>query len=600
MTGIPVLAMGPFDKGVADSMNVVANGRGVMRYARNGVLDGLGRLRVRKGTQLAITLMDDQGSPAACTTVCAVVPFQDGCLAVGHSSVTQKFYLYWLNDLLSGWYTTNKVFTASAQATNVGVLWTGAASPAPITIAEGLGVAYIAHSNAGATFKTQKFDASTLPATLAAFQANLDGGGNKDTYFRGVVSFQQALWGWGYGSQAAGDNDRPELLRFSQPFFGPMAQVDNYVIGHRVRSQRERVVAAAVGGEVLFAGTNYSLWGISGFGRDTWDRRPIDDSYGFAGIFAMCAAADGYLYYASHRGPMRVRGVQGPAEPLWPRLSATWPNVTQDTGIVCLFDDAADQVLYLYQNGSSGRVSVLAAYDIIREAFLGPDGDVGLGVYCAAIVSPASTPGPAGPPTAASTTAIGNNIATANWTNGDVTPGTQYQVRWRVQGTSTWVYGPVQDVAGASGSFQLTGLTAGTAYEWAVANIRNGQTSAYLGPSAATQFTTTTDQLSPPTNIVLSSIYNPGKGNFTMTVQWTNSGDSGVSTEVYITGPTMVAPTSGTLPLFATAGVGQASVDKDISATQTGRYWAEVRHVRTGATPSVFAGGPAFIDVEPA
>lgn len=502
--GFPTVPFGPFTKGVVDGANPLLDLKGAARYLRNAYLSGGARLLARPGTQVAMTLMDDQGSPAACTSVVAIVPFGDGALAVGHSTVTQKFYLYWLNDSVGDWYNLSKVAQGTLVASPVGVLWTGAASPESVTIAEGLGVAYIAHANAGSTFKTMKFDSTAgPPATLGAFQADLRGSGLEDTYFRGVASFQQHLWGHGYGSQAAGDNERPELLRFSQPFFAAMRQADSFGVGHRVRSQRERVVGMVVAGQVLYVGTNYSLWPVIGFGRDSWDKsRPLDDSYGFAGPFAAVAARNGWLYYWSHRGPLRVIGFNEP-EPLFESMPVALAGVVNPKYVVATFDPDRDQVIFLYQDADSGRVSRLAAYDVLKGVWLGPDGDIGLGVRSAGLVQPTLAPGPAGPPTAATTTGIGSSVATAGWTNGENGPGTVTQLEYRLQGTGTWLVASASIVAGVV-SYQLTGLSPSTSYEWRAKHIRNGQPTAYLGPVAGSQFTTAADTLLPPTNVGIS------------------------------------------------------------------------------------------------
>ena len=500
--GFPLVRFGPFVRGVIDDANSLLDLTGSARYIRNGALSGAGRLLVRPGTEVALTLMDDQGTPAEVTSVCAIIAFGDGALAVGHSTVTSKFYLYWLNDSLTDWYNTSKALQGTTSPLPVGVLWTGTATPETVFIAEGLGVAYLAHANAGTSFKTRKFDSTAgPPATLTDFQADLRGSGLEDTYFRGVVSFQQHLWGWGYGSQAANDNDRPELLRFGQPFFAAMKQGDSFAVGHRVRSYRERVVAAIVAGSVLYVGTNYSLWPITGFGRNSWDKsRPVDDSYGFAGPFAGTAARNGWLYYWSHRGPLRVIGLNAP-EPLFEGLPKATGRVVSDTKIVATFDADRDQVLFLYQDQTSGRVSRLAAFDTLKEIWLGPDGDIGLGVRSAALVQPTLAPAPAGPPTTASTTNIGSTVATANWVNGEAGPGTKTQVEYRQQGAGNWIVA-TQSVAAGQTSYQITGLQPATAYEWRARHTRNGQGSTYLGPVAGSQFLTT-NGLAPPTAVAL-------------------------------------------------------------------------------------------------
>lgn len=578
MSPLPTKRLGPFLAGVTDAANPLAiEGKNAVRYARNAVLDGIGRLIARSGTAVALTLKDDGGGPATVTSIVALVPFADTVLAVAHSTVTSKFYLYWLKDDLTDWYNSSKVLQGTTNVLPVlAAIWTGIATPSQVFIAEGLNVAYIAHNNAGTSFKTMKFDATVAPATLTAFQANLDGAGVADTYFRGVVSFQQHLWGWGFGSATVGDNDRPELARFSTPFFGAMAASDNFAIGHRVRSIREKIVLGVVGGEVLYFGTNFSLWPVTGFGRNSWDKsRPIDDSYGFAGVRSACAGPNGYLYYWSHRGPMRVLGY-GPPEPLWPRVAQTIAGVVNEQNIVAGYDANVDQIVWLYQDGASGRVSRLCAYDVLREAILGPDGDFGLGVSVMAFLTPifaTVAPGPAGAPTTASTDNIGTTVATAHWVNGDTAPETVTQLEYRTpQGSGAWTIASSSIASGVT-SFQLTGLTGLTAYEWRAKHIRNGISTAYLGPVAGSQFTTI-GQLNPPSNAVLEIAGPYGK------ITWTNSGESNVSTEVWF-------GKVGSEVLVETVAPGGSLAFENWNQGG-GQYDAKLRHVRSGSTASNF------------
>jgi len=582
---VPVKSFGPFPGGVADFANPIAvQGKQVLRFARNCRLDGVGRLIVRGGTQLALTLMDDQGGPAPVTSVQALIQFADAALAVGHSTITSKFYLYWLKADLSDWYNSSKVLQGTAAPLPVAVLWSALANPAPVLIAEGLNVAYIAHN--GGLGQTRYFDTTVTPATINDLLENLDGTGNKTCFFRGVVSFKQALWGWGYGSQAAGDAVRPELLRFTPPFFAAMAAVDNFAVGHRTRSILESIVDCIVCGQIMYVGTNWSIWPIAGDGRDTWDKsRPIDEAYGFWGLRSACAGPNGYLYYWSHRGPLRVIGY-GPPEPLWPRISKAILNIVDNTPLVCVYNSFVDQVQWLYQDQTSGRVSRLVGYDVLREAIVGPDGDVGLGISVMGLIHPITTtvpPGPVGPPTTPSTTGVGSFIATANWVNGDTSPETASQLEYRTpQSTGTWQLASSSIPAGQT-SYQLTGLAPGTAYEWRIKHVRNGISSAYLGPSANTQFSTVA-QLAPPT-ISSFTMQAVGGGLFVVRVQWVNSGESGVSTEVYW-GPQNVNPPT-TLDYTAPPGV---SSNTDTAQTLPSNTWyARVRHVKSGFVSSNYS-----------
>lgn len=95
--------------------------------------------------------------------------------------------------------------------------------------------------------------------------------------------------------------------------------------------------------------------------------------------------------------------------------------------------------------------------------------------------------------------------------------------------------------------------------------------------------------------------YNPNQITYYATVSWQNSGDFGVSTEVFFRGPLGAPPASGTLPSMGSAGKGVSSMDISLGSTpQNGVYYAQVRHTKVGSTPSplspvapVGAFGPA-------
>jgi len=340
---------GPFTKGIVDGANEAIDLRGACRTARNMGLSGIGRFMVAPGTQLAMTLKDDQGTPANITSVLVITPFADWVLAVGHSTATDKFYLYRLESDFSGWYNSGGALQSNLTPEPVGTLWSSATDPAVIYVAEGLGTAYIAHSNAGVTYKTREY---TVSGGLVDMSEDLSGEGAGDVYFRGVVSFNQHLWGWGHGHGTGTENDRPELLRFSGPFFAAFSSSDSMGVGHRVRSARETVVGAVVAGEVLFVGTPYGVWAIAGSGRDSWDKRPIDGAIGFAGGQAAVEGPEGYLYVWSRRGPMRMRSFAN-AEPLWDAVPNTIETISDPSTIVAVHDVDRDQILWVFANASN-------------------------------------------------------------------------------------------------------------------------------------------------------------------------------------------------------------------------------------------------------
>lgn len=588
---LTVKGFGPFLKGVVDGANASLDNSATLRSARHVTLSGKGRLMAGPGSDVAITLMDDQGTPAACTSVVLVKDFADGALAIGHSTVTSKVYLYRLDSLFTGYYDIAAAFHASATAVPVGVLWTASATPPVCTIAELLNVAFIARTDAATPttqdFVTRRFDLTTL----TDLQADLAGAGAQNVYALGVFSFHGHLWLWGYDKgNTPGTAFRPELLRFGGPDGGLLTDdgKGTFTVGHRVRSAREAIVGACVAGEVAYIGTTYSLWPVIGYGRDSWDKsKPLDESFGFIGIQA-AVNAGGVLYYWSPRGPARCE-FPGKPEPLWDALPVTIPSIVDPEKIVAAYDPDRDQVLWYYKGGTSTGNQLLVAYDVERDCFLGPDTDQGILVGCAGLVgkvqaaSAAAAAGPAGAPSGPVTSSVGQSSALAAWTNGDVSIGVTTVVEYRPQAGGAW--SSAGSVSAGVTQLTITGLSSSTAYEWRAYHLKNAQSSSILGPVAGTQFTTTAPSvpLTAPSGVTILNV-GDGVHHFNQAyVTWANSGESGVSTRVTAIGPGFASSTT-----YA-PGVSSAYVTVGLS----GSYFARCVHTKSGSTDSANADSSA-------
>ncbi len=575
-------SFGPFDKGVISTGNPALNLKGALRRARGMYYDGIGRFVTRLGTQVVLTLKDDAGSPANVTSVCGCGHYKDRAWAVAHSTDTDKAYLYVLTPTMDGWYDSTGALQSDATPEPVAVLWTGITVAPDVTVAEELGYLVVAHAQAadasGLYFATRQWDGA-YPVTLTNLKASGVGGivGTDDAYFLGVVGFQQHLWGWGYGSGATGAAGyRPELARYSQPNFGPLQTADSITIGSRVRSEREKIIAGAAVGKALFLASAYLITRVTGTGRSSWYKDPVDEPVGLVGPKAHVAAGDSYWYFWSQRGPARI-SPSGPVEPLWDQIADLVRRVVNPEKIVASREEAQDLVIFTVDTGTGIRTR--CAYDVRREVWLGPDDDYGIVIRAAGEVdevkvsTAAGVAPPSGPPTTASTDFIGQTTARANWVNGDATAETQ--IEYRIQGTSTW--NVVTSLAPGITSYTFSGLTADTSYEWRAVHQKAGQFSAYLGPVAGSQFTTV--GLVAPTNLaaeelILTQLY----------VSWTNSGESGVSTEIEVDDPV-----AAVFSLKATASPGESSKVVSISRG-VGSYDVRIRHVKGGVTPSAYAG----------
>jgi hypothetical protein len=374
-TKLQVASFGPF-RGIAEAANPDSVPAGMLRRARFAALTGTGRLVRAPGLGVVLTLLDDQGTPAACTTVCAVAEFGSGLLLVGHSEATSKVYLY-------------TATATGSSLTRVGVLWTGVATPPTVTVAEILGTAYLASDQAfgdlvpdfpALTHAVQTWDGTTV----APLTANLDGTGALPVYALGVAAFQSHLVTWGYDQGAvAATAYRPEYLRLGGPNGDPLDSAGKaaFGVGHRVRSPRDGIQSVCVVGDVCYVGTASGLWALTGYGRDTWQVTALEDRAGVVGRRAMVGAA-GACYYWSERGPMRARGLTAP-DALYDAIADTAAAATTLHRIVAAYDADRAQVQFYHGAATEKR----AAFDVRRQAWLGPDDAVGASVFCAASVT---------------------------------------------------------------------------------------------------------------------------------------------------------------------------------------------------------------------
>jgi hypothetical protein len=594
---------GPFTQGVIDRANPSLGLAGAVKKGRALIFTGLQQYRIRPGDAVAMTFQDDQATAADVTSVCAIVPFDDGALVVAHSTVTSAAYLYRVNSTLTAWYNAAGVLQSTTIARPVGALWTAIATAPDVLIAEGLGVAYIAHTE-GADASTLAFPTKTFtqPGTIGTLTSDLDGsGGAENLYFLGVVSFKNHLWGWGMGAGTIAANVyRPELARYSQPSFGSFRSTDSITLGDRVRSQREKVVAGVVAGDSLFLGGPFKLSRVTGFGRNSWMREQLgDQKYGIVGPKAACAAGD-WLYAWGPRGPYRCHA-SGSPEQRWDAIAAQVALVVNASKIVATYDEGEDLVKFFHDAGAGVRT--VAAYHVARECWLGPDDDIGLAIRHATTISPvyastaAPTVGPDGAPTNASTTNVTADGGRANWLAGDSVATTR--VEYRRIGDAEWVV-VVEVLPAGITSYDFVGLGSVTDYEWRVAHEKESQRSAYLGPGSGSRFTTlsTAAGLVPPTALALQQI-GGFNGRADVLATWANSHIAPAKTEVQFFGPSVTVPEESLFGTVQTVDCPGSSVivgTVDIIHGGGGFYWARARHTRSGFDPSAWST-PVAVEV---
>lgn len=616
------LAFGPFGKGAISSANALLGLDGSLRSAQNLTVQGVNQVLCRKGTTPVMTFVDHTNL-ANVTSIRAIQPYKDRALIITHSTVTNRCYYHLCASDFSGWYSSASdgfvTYAASGgHCQPVGTLWTGITAAPDVFVAEGLGMAFVAHANAadglGLNWPTQRivYDSGGAVWTNAGLQSDLDANASAEPlYFSGVLSFQQHLWGWGFGSgtSAAGTLPTtapaydPSKIRFSGIIFTNsdgttlrdfFAATDSLTEGDRVQSEREKVIGGAVAGSAAcFFGRN-NVTRVTGNGRDSWQKEVVDRSYGLIGPKAY--ASDGTnIYYWSNRGPMRI-GASGPPDPLWdPIIEAATAAIAGGlpASIVAGFARDLDQVVFSYQLASSAGAVRFAAFDTRRQIWLGPDSTLGVAVACAGSVEPVYTvvspPGPpAADPTLAAASAIGAAQFDVNWTSGDLTASTS--IEYSPHATpGAWLV--AQTVSPGVQKYTITGLVASTGYDVRVIHTKNGQVSGYA--TSTTPYASTSNLVCTKPTLCSFDSYGPPDtpSSSTGTITWHNS-QATADTEVYLAGPASSQPADAAFSKMQTLPPGAASYTVGPVAN-SGTWWAHVRHTQSNYDPSLFSNTPS-------
>jgi hypothetical protein len=152
----------------------------------------------------------------------------------------------------------------------------------------------------------------------------------------------------------------------------------------------------------------------------------------------------------------------------------TFPKVTCSNGpngdmFMNYMDYTDDACMYMFTAGQKARMMALFAAGGSRVGLTTSNGcQTPTTVTC-------------GTPTSVTAGSITNTTATITW--GAVSGASSYSVNYKASSSATWT-----SATSATTSFSLTGLTAGTSYDYRVAAVCSGTTGAF---SSATSFTTT-------------------------------------------------------------------------------------------------------------
>jgi hypothetical protein len=173
-------------------------------------------------------------------------------------------------------------------------------------------------------------------------------------------------------------------------------------------------------------------------------------------------------------------------------------------------------------------------------------------------------------PTTATNTLTAQTTSTGGWTAGDSSAQTEVSIGTVTSGT----YSVVTTLGAGVASYAFTGLSPSTEYEWRVRHVKNGQYSSYLWSSFTTSGSSGT--LQPPTNPAAMS-----PAPTLATVSWTNSGENGVSTEIW------QSRDGVTFSLAVTANPSASSYTVRNEPSNTIVHF-KMRHVKSGSPASAY------------
>lgn len=254
-------------------------------------------------------------------------------------------------------YETDLQGNGAALVGNWGTLDNDAAAPPRFFTAESFAVLVLAHDEPDVTHRleTMRYDPAA-GTVFAVVQADLDGGGAADTFFRGVREHYGYIFAWGFGS--ATDPDRPETVRVSAADDPTSFDAQHYYL---VGARTEPVLACIPVGKSLAVFKGSSWHRIDGTNRATWELVLVDPLFGIA---ASRSAINlyGRVYWESPFGPRATDGAStvdlsqpldlganppetlplpGQAADIWAAFEPEWtmllwgsPNYDDDTTLI--------------------------------------------------------------------------------------------------------------------------------------------------------------------------------------------------------------------------------------------------------------------------
>jgi hypothetical protein len=482
---------------------------------QNAYFDTPSTCSVRKGSADGDDLLDDQGSPANITSVpfFKYFPSQGSIVVIGHSTVTDKHYLYDLD-------------TAAKNKA-------GGGTPVPPIILPTSGAfswdTALPFRVTGAAWYNRKFYFSDIAGVQGMLRYNGDTGVVDYPLFtlgsgpaaplrpRKLFNHANHIISLGYG-----DENTPyaaDLLRSCVIGDPDQWEASDFV---NVGNTEEPLIDGLSVGDFAILFKAGRIFRMSGGSALNWAFTEIDPDRGAVGERAS-TYFDDFVWFLSPEGMART-GLKGPSELFVDKVKmsfASWDNFEN-----CWVDVNVPErmiVFACHEAGESGSYpTLLVQVDVRSGNFVVREYLDSSGVYQSfhgdRVPQVAGVPpglGPSGPPTIQAASAIGLDGWTGNWTNGDVQAETTTRHESRNMDESE---GFAQDASEASGvtSTVLTGKESGALYEERVRHERNAIFSTYSPAADGQEVKTLAD--APTINItgasaggITLSVFNPNQ-----------------------------------------------------------------------------------------
>ena len=256
-----------------------------------------GKAQVRAGLTERSVLHDATPADLDVTVMLAPMRSIQRAIGVGYNTTGGTNREVWVNRLdIDG---TNPVDLGL-----LGTLISTAAFTPPIIIgADSDSRFFLAHDEPllPARFKTQFYDPLTSPA-LNDLQADLDGNGLADVFFRGVVRHLSYIFGWGFGS--ATDPVRDDVVRVSKS--GNSSVFEDFGF-FEAGQQGEPVMVCRSAGRNLMVFKETETHAIFGYSPDTFGILPSDTLWGCVSS-RLAVTVGGTVFFWSTQGPRMTTG----------------------------------------------------------------------------------------------------------------------------------------------------------------------------------------------------------------------------------------------------------------------------------------------------